>query len=97
MRKWLRKLKRNTLKVLDLPSDVILDLPRLTMIGFVQLYIENHRGVLLFNDKELRLLLKKGHLIVRGEELVIRAILTDELLLEGSIHLVQYFEQEEGK
>lgn len=89
MKKWLRDLKRKTIKALDVPSDVILDMPRLTMIGFLQLYIENHRGVLLFSDQELRLLLKKGQLIIRGEGLVIRTILSEELFLEGSIRAIE--------
>ncbi len=89
MRKWLRDIKRKTIKALDVPSDVILDMPRLTMVGFLQLYIENHRGVLLFSDQELRLLLKKGQLIIRGEGLVIRTILSEELFLEGLIRAIE--------
>ncbi len=89
MRKRLRNLKRKAIKILDLPNDVILDLPRLTMVGFLQLYIENHRGVLLFTDQELRLLLKKGQLIIRGKHLVIRTLLAEELFLEGNIREIQ--------
>lgn len=89
MKKWLHSFKRKTIKALDIPSDVILDMPRLTMVGFLQLYIENHRGVLLFTDQELRLLLKKGQLIIKGEGLVIRTILSEELFLEGSIRAIE--------
>jgi sporulation protein YqfC len=92
MKKWIRNFKRKAAKALDLPSDIITDLPRLTMIGFVQLYIENHHGVLLFSDSELRLLLKKGQLIIKGEGLTIRMILSEELFLEGSIHQIQIIE-----
>lgn len=89
MKNRLRNLKRKAIKILDLPNDVILDLPRLTMVGFLQLYIENHRGVLLFTDQELRLLLKKGQLIIRGTDLVIRTLLSEELFLEGNIREIQ--------
>jgi sporulation protein YqfC len=92
MRKWIDNLKRKTAEALDLPSDVITDLPRLTVIGFVQLYIENHHGVLLFNDQELRLLLKKGQLIIKGRDLTIRTILSEELFVEGTIHQIQVIE-----
>lgn len=79
---------------LELPSDVVLDLPRLTVVGFLQLYIENHRGVLLFNDEELRLLLKKGQLLIRGKNLVIRLILKEEMMVEGSIAQITYLDKE---
>lgn len=94
MRKLHQKLKRWSAGVLDLPEDVVLDLPRITMIGPLQMYVENHRGVLLFDDQELRLLLSnKGQLLIRGERLVIRQILPEEVLLEGYIREVQYLEK----
>ncbi|MDQ0339637.1 sporulation protein YqfC [Caldalkalibacillus uzonensis] len=93
MRKLHQKLKRWAAGVLDIPQDVILDMPRITMIGPLQMYVENHQGVLLFNHNELRLLLSnKGQLLVRGEKLVIRQILPEEILLEGHIRHVQYLE-----
>lgn len=79
--------------VLDLPQDVVLEVPRITMIGHLQMYIENHRGVIHFSDRELRLLLTNGQLIVKGEQLVIRAILPEEVLLEGRISGVKFVEK----
>jgi len=67
-----------------------MDLPRMTMIGNVQLYIENHRGVLHFSNEKLRLELPKGQLEVVGKGLVIRAILTEEVFIEGIISDIKY-------
>lgn len=92
MKKWIRKIKRKTAQALDIPSDVILDMPRITVVGFLQIYIENHHGVLLFTDQELRLLLKKGQLIIRGQNLVIRMITSHELFVEGIILAIQVME-----
>ncbi len=94
MKKLHQRLKRWAAGVLDLPKDVVLDMPRITMIGPLQMYVENHRGVLVFDRNELRLLLSnKGQLLVRGENLVIRQILPEEVLLEGFIRDVHYLEQ----
>ncbi|HJV44622.1 MAG TPA: sporulation protein YqfC [Bacillota bacterium] len=93
MRKlWGRHLRKIAAKMLDLPADVTMEMPRITMIGQIHMYIENHRGVLQFSDKELRLLLTKGQLLVRGEKLVIRAILSEEVLIEGKVSGVQFIE-----
>ncbi|WP_134700148.1 sporulation protein YqfC [Ammoniphilus sp. YIM 78166] len=89
---WGRHLRKFAAKMLDLPADVTMEMPRITMIGQIHMYIENHRGVLLFNDKELRLLLTKGQLLVKGEKLVIRAILSEEVLIEGKVDGVQFIE-----
>ncbi|GAA4858287.1 sporulation protein YqfC [Paenibacillus vulneris] len=90
MRSLTRKFNQITAKLLDLPQDVVLDLPRMTLIGNMQLYIENHRGVLHFSNELMRLALNKGSLEVRGKQLVIRAILTEEVFIEGVIEDVKF-------
>ncbi|GAB7386319.1 sporulation protein YqfC [Bacillaceae bacterium] len=87
-----RRLRRYTAKILDLPQDVTMEMPRITLIGSIHIYIENHRGVLRFTENEVRLMLTKGQLLVKGEKFVIRAILPEELLLEGKIEEVRFID-----
>lgn len=94
MKKWRQQVKNWLANQLELPADVVMDLPRITMIGHIHIYIENHRGLLTFSDKELRLLLKQGQLLVRGEQFVIKTILPEEILLEGKIHQVIYLDND---
>lgn len=89
MRRMNRKLQKLTAQLLELPQDVVYDLPRLTMIGDRQLYIENHRGVLHFSSDRLRLALSKGELEVTGADLVIRTIWTEEVFVEGVIKNIE--------
>lgn len=90
MRRLTKRFNQLTAKLLDLPQDIVLDLPRITMIGNVQLYIENHRGVKHFSPDKLLLSLSKGDIEIRGKNLVIRAILTEEVFIEGTIDDVKY-------
>ncbi|MFC0212080.1 sporulation protein YqfC [Paenibacillus chartarius] len=90
MRLLPRKLNQWAANLLDLPQDVVHDLPRITMIGNMQLYIENHRGVLHFSSDRLQLALSHGKLDIHGKQLVIRAILTEEVFIEGTIDDIQY-------
>ncbi|EXX91902.1 hypothetical protein BG53_00120 [Paenibacillus darwinianus] len=85
MRRLSSRIRKWTADILDLPQDVVFDLPRLTMIGDRQLYIENHRGVIHFSPDKLRLALPKGELEVSGSGLVIRGIWTEEVFVEGVI------------
>lgn len=78
---------------MELPPDVTMDLPRVTMVGQLHIYIENHRGLLAFTDKELRLLLKQGQLLIKGKSFVIKTILPEEILLEGKIEQVLYLKE----
>ena len=91
--KWSQQLKQLIARRMDLPEDVMMDLPRITMIGQLHIYIENHRGLLTFSDKEVRLMLKQGQLLIRGSDFVIKTILPEEILLEGRIEQVLYIDQ----
>jgi sporulation protein YqfC len=89
---WVQQMRKWMTQTMDLPEDVMMDLPRVTMIGQIHIYIENHRGLLTFTDREVRLLLKQGQLLIRGEQFVIKMILPEEILLQGKIVEVTYIE-----
>ncbi|NRD80801.1 sporulation protein YqfC [Bacillus sp. BRMEA1] len=95
-KKWATRVRNWMAKKMDLPQDVMMDLPRITMIGQIHIYIENHRGMLAFTDKELRLLLKQGQLLIKGKAFVIKTILPEEILLEGKIDQVIYITEDLG-
>ncbi|KUP06027.1 sporulation protein YqfC [Bacillus coahuilensis m2-6] len=91
-KKWLRSFQEWMTKNMDLPQDVMMDMPRITMVGQLHIYIENHRGLLTFSDKEVRLLLKQGQLLIKGNGFVIKTILPEEILLEGTISEVFFLD-----
>ncbi|KQL53506.1 sporulation protein YqfC [Heyndrickxia shackletonii] len=92
-KKWSRLLQNLMTNTMQLPQDVMMDLPRITMIGQIHIYIENHRGLLTFSDQEVRLLLKQGQLLIKGKSFVIKTILPEEILLEGKIDAVSYLKE----
>lgn len=92
-KKWGQLVRSWITKKMDLPQDIMMDLPRITMVGQIHIYIENHRGLITFSDKELRLLLKNGQLLIKGDAFVIKTILPEEILLEGKIEQVIYIDE----
>jgi sporulation protein YqfC len=95
-KKWGQRVRNWMANKMDLPQDVMMDLPRITMIGQIHIYVENHRGLLSFTDKELRLLLKQGQLLIKGKGFVIKTILPEEILLQGKIDQVIYINDNAG-
>lgn len=79
------KVRQLTSDLFDVPQDVALNVPRITMIGAMKVYIENHQGVVHFSDEELRLKIHHGELRILGGHLKIRAIYAEEVLIEGRI------------
>lgn len=92
MRRFRKKINHWTTNLLDVPPDITMDLPRLTMTGNMRLYIENHRGVLQFSDQFLKLALTNGVLEIRGSGLMIRTIMAEEVLVEGAISELKYIQ-----
>ncbi|MBM4762336.1 sporulation protein YqfC [Bacillus sp. B15-48] len=92
-KKWSQLIRNWMTQKMDLPPDVMMDLPRITMVGQIHIYIENHRGLLAFSDREVRLLLEQGQLLVKGKAFVIKTIMPEEILLEGKIDQVIYINE----
>jgi sporulation protein YqfC len=93
MRRWRKNIRKLAVNIMDLPQDLLFDMPRITMIGNVQITIENHRGLDLFSDQLLRLRFEGGALEVAGENLVIHNILMNEVFIEGTIQRVEYIKK----
>lgn len=84
-----KNLLQNTFaSFLDIPKEIMLDLPKITVIGDIQLYLENHRGIIEYTKEQVRISISIGELVVTGEELVLRNILPDEIYLDGRIKTV---------
>lgn len=92
MKKLHQKLRVILTKYLALPSDIVLDLPRITMIGQIHVYIENHQGLALYSDDELRLKINKGYIQIKGASFVLKTMLPEEILLEGTISEVKFIQ-----
>ncbi|PKR79029.1 sporulation protein YqfC [Halalkalibacillus sediminis] len=81
---------------LNMPKDIIYDYPRLTMIGHIHLYIENHQGLSLFESYEIRVKQHIGTIQIQGKNLVIKNLLPSEMVVEGEITNVQLLLEGEG-
>lgn len=81
-------LRRLFSTVFDLPQDIFVDVPRVTIIGREELLIESPRGIISFSDTELTIELADGALRVTGENLSLRSVSSDEISVQGSIATV---------
>ncbi|MDD3839099.1 MAG: sporulation protein YqfC [Clostridia bacterium] len=77
-------------EMLELPKDVMLDLPRITMIGNLQMYIENHKGIIEYNLQRARINTSIGIIRIVGRDLSISKIRTDEIIVAGQIENVEF-------
>lgn len=76
----------------EIPKDLVLDLPKITIIGRNELYLENHRGVIEYNLNRLRINLVRGFLEIEGKDLVIKALLAEEMSIVGEFYSIRFMD-----
>jgi len=76
---------------MEMPHEVILDIPRATLIGSMQVQIENHKGVLLYTPTCVRIATRDGAFVIAGSRLRIGSIYKDEVVVEGRIDRLDLF------
>ena len=74
----------------ELPKDVVLGIPMLTMIGQMELIIENYRGIIEYTDILVRIHTKDGQIKVVGNSLKVDYYTNDEMKITGCIVSVEY-------
>lgn len=90
LRDFQKKIKRQFSELLEIPGDVALDLPKITLVGNMQLFIENHRGIIEYTPDRVRISVGDGEVALTGEDLTLRNILPDELFIEGKIRTLSF-------
>ncbi|HZK58148.1 MAG TPA: sporulation protein YqfC [Clostridia bacterium] len=85
-------IKKSLAEILELPKDIVLDLPKIIMIGNLQIYIENHKGILEYANDRIRINTKNGILSIMGKNLVLKNIVTEEIIIIGEINQVGFID-----
>ena len=84
------EIKRKLAESLELPKDIILDIPKITMIGDIRMNIENHKGIIEYTNNCIRIKIKDGILKIMGKNLLLKIILKDEIVIIGKIQQVEF-------
>ncbi|RBP68915.1 sporulation protein YqfC [Alkalibaculum bacchi] len=85
----IENIKENVSDALELPKEITLNLPKVTMVGSTQIRIENHKGIIEYSESKIRVNSKIGIIVITGKNLFIRNIIKEEVLLEGKLESVQ--------
>ena len=81
----INKAKNLFAETFELPKDIVLDLPRINIIGNIQFHVENHRGIIEYSENTIRIGIRKGEIVISGNNLGIKNINSEEVLIEGTI------------
>ena len=88
----LSKKRAILIEKLDLPKDVVLDVPKIIVTGKEEITIENHKGILTFNEYEIRINSKLGPVSIKGDNFEILYIATSTMTVSGKFSSISYEE-----
>ncbi len=77
------------LDFLDIPLDTVAEWPRIVLNANRGVLVENHRGVIEYDTKVVRINTKPGELRIAGENLTLVSAVKDEIVIEGKIERVE--------
>ena len=75
---------------LELPRDILLELPKITILANNEINIENHKGVVIFEEEEIKINSNIGPISIYGKDLKILFIGGNTITLSGSFKSVVY-------
>ena len=75
---------------LDLPKDILLDLPKITILANSEINIENHKGVVIFEEEEIKINSNLGPISIYGKNFKILFIGGNTITLSGKFRSVVY-------
>lgn len=84
------KIKNIVTKELDLPIEVVDNLPKINVIGDTEITIENHKGILSFDKDNTKIKTAIGVLDIEGEELEIVFIGGSTITISGKFKSLGY-------
>jgi len=90
----LQRIKESMITKLDLPREMILDLPKVTIISNSEISIENHKGVIFFGENEIRIRTSMGIVNVLGANFEIIFVGGSTIALTGKFRSVVFGENE---
>ena len=89
-RKAERQVAGKITEAFELPKEVVMNLPLITMIGAEDLTIENYKGVIEYSEERIRINTTAGIIKVDGRRLLLKQITTDNIGIKGNISKIEF-------
>lgn len=80
-----RKLSEKIDRMLEIPKEVYTNMPKLTIVGFEEMIIENYKSILEYEDYYIRINTYIGILNINGFNLKLEKMTNDHIRITGSI------------
>lgn len=73
---------------LEMPTEIVSNVPKITLIGFNEMLIENYKGILEYEEIYIRINTHIGIININGFNLNLEQISEDDISVKGKIDSV---------
>lgn len=84
------RLKEKVTEILELPKEIVLNMPKLTMLGNGDLIVENYKGIVEYDEGIIRLNTTSGIIKVTGSNIYIKEITLENIMIFGDIQSLEF-------
>lgn len=84
------KVKENVVDFLEIPREIALDIPKIILSGSNNIFIENYKGIMLFENNEMKIRTGIGLLSISGRDLIIKEITSENMSVKGEIKSIGF-------
>ena len=82
--------KEVLIEKLDLPKDVLLDVPKIIVTGRNEVTIENHKGIMVFERDKIKINTNMSPIEIKGSEFEILYIAASTITIKGYFNSIEY-------
>ena len=77
-------------KILEIPQEVYSDIPKISLIGFDELIVENYKGILEYEEFFVRVSTYVGIVSINGYNLNLETMTNDDIKVTGKIESIDF-------
>lgn len=91
------KMRNRINRALEVPAEVNLNVPKVTILNFEEMVIENYKGILEYQDFFIRIQTNIGIVNVNGFNLSLEEMTSDDLMVKGKIESIDFESIEDNR
>ena len=84
-------------KFLEIPREVVSNIPKITIVGFEEILIENFKGILEYEDFFVRVCTSIGIININGFNLKLNQMTDDDIEVTGKIENIDFEKNDRRK
>ena len=83
-------IRKHVTETLDLPKEIMLNLPLISMVGQEEVTIENYKGILEYGEEIVRIGTAAGALQISGKKLCLKQLSAECIGVTGRVEELRF-------